>query len=147
MVGQHSLLKRALSDRSLTLLFIGLPDHPKRNQESSGQGDHNLILRLAHSMPLRIDGRGEGVHLLINLLISQIDGLVTALAKPQKGGGGSSVKLLICHGFYWVPYNPIQSNAGAVTQVQTLLWGLGWVLTMLHGRGAPGAQSSQGHEP
>ena len=45
MMVQHPLLRRTLSDRSLTLIFIRLPDHPKRKQEGSAQGDHNLIRR------------------------------------------------------------------------------------------------------
>ena len=50
MMGQHPLLRRALSDRSLTLLFIRLPDRPKRNQEGSAQlhGIVTTLSRLAH---------------------------------------------------------------------------------------------------
>ena len=45
MVGQHPLLRRALSDRSLTLIFIRLPDRPKRNQEGSAQL-HGIVTTL-----------------------------------------------------------------------------------------------------
>ena len=47
-VGQHPLLRRALPDRSLTLLFIGLPDHPKRNQEGLAQL-HGIVTTLGRS--------------------------------------------------------------------------------------------------
>ena len=52
------MLRRALSDRSLTLLFIRLPDHPKRNQEGSAQlhGIVTTLSRLAHGWePYRPD--------------------------------------------------------------------------------------------
>ena len=48
MVGQHPLLRRALSDRSLTLLFIGLPDNPKLNKDGSAQL-HGIVTTLSRS--------------------------------------------------------------------------------------------------
>ena len=48
VVGQHLLLRRALSDRSLTPPFIGLPDQPKRNQEGSAQL-HGIVTTLSRS--------------------------------------------------------------------------------------------------
>ena len=58
MMGQHPLLRRALSDRSLTLIFIRLPDRPKRTQEGSAQlhGIVTTLSRLAHGWePYRLD--------------------------------------------------------------------------------------------
>ena len=55
------MLRRALSDRSLTLLFIRLPDRPKRNQEGSAQlhGIVTTLSRLAHGWEPYLDHAGS----------------------------------------------------------------------------------------
>ena len=49
IVGQHPLLRRALPDRSLTLLFIGLPDHPKRKRGEGSAQLRGIVTTLSRS--------------------------------------------------------------------------------------------------